>query len=84
MSDMHKYIIYYQDGTVEEGHRANPFNLSELQGIVDGRITLLEAIVDDIQGFIIVCEDGLYKFPPNVSSPEFYGNILFIDKKLME
>ncbi len=83
----YQYILYDEDGTFYTNQRETPFTLEELQSIVGGRVEILPAKVPGIKGYknvYVVCEDGIYKYKPNVSLPEFYGPVLLADKKLIK
>jgi hypothetical protein len=82
----YEYILYTEDGNMTANHRDTPFSLQELQNFVGGRIEILPAKIQGIKGFTnvyIVCEDGIYKFKPNLKFPQFYGPVLFANKKLV-
>lgn len=82
----YEYILYAEDGTITTGARVAPFSLEELQGFVEGRIEILPVKIPGIKGFssvYVVCEDGMYRHKPNAAFPQFYGPVLFANKKLV-
>jgi hypothetical protein len=84
--DKFEYILYAEDGTITTNYRSLPFSIQELQEFVGGRIEILPVKISGITGFehvYVVCEDGIYKFKPNKTFPQFYGSVLFTNKKLV-
>ncbi len=84
--DEFEYTLYAQDGTTTTNSRTSPFSIQELQEFVGGRIEILPVKIQGIKGFenvYVVCEDGIYKFKPNKVLPQFYGPVLFTNKKLV-
>lgn len=80
----YQYSIYAQDGSVTAGQRNTKFTLQELQSIIGGRIDILPAKIPGVKGFnnvYVVSEDGMYRYKPNAAFPNFYGPVLFTDKK---
>jgi hypothetical protein len=81
-----EYTIYAENGAAIINYRSSPFSLQELQEIVGGRIEILPVKIPGIKGFdnvYVVCEDGIYKCKPNKIFPQFYGPVLFTNKKLV-
>lgn len=84
--DKFEYTIYAEDGTITTNYRSLPFNIQELQEFVGGRIEILPVKIPGIKGFsnvYVVSEDGIYKFKQNAVFPQFYGPVLFANKKLV-
>jgi hypothetical protein len=84
--DKFEYTLYAEDGTITSNYRSLPFSIQELQEFVGGRIEILPAKISGIKGFenvYVVCEDGIYKFNTNKIFPQFYGPVLFTNKKLV-
>jgi len=80
------YTLYSEDGTISSGNRASPFSLQELQELVGGQVEILPVKIKGIKGFsnvYVVSEDGIYKYRPNSIFPQFYGPVLFANKKLV-
>jgi hypothetical protein len=84
--DQFEYTLYAEDGTTTTNYRMTPFSLKELKEFVGGRIEILPVKISGIKGFenvYVVCEDGIYKCKPNKIFPQFYGPVLFTNKKLV-
>ena len=82
----YEYTLYAEDGTITTNYRTTSFNLQELQNFVGGRIEILPDKIPGIKGFThvyVVCEDGMRRFNPNPTFPQFYGPVLFTNKKLV-
>ena len=82
----YEYILYAEDGTITTNSRETIFSLQELQHFVGGRIEILPKKISGIKGFTnvyVVCEDGIYRFKPNPTFPQFYGTVLFTNKNLI-
>lgn len=82
----YQYTLYAEDGSATVNTRTTPFSLAELQNFVGGRIEILPVKIPGIKGFTnvyVVSEDGMYKFKPNAALPQFYGPVLFANKKLV-
>jgi hypothetical protein len=82
----YEYTLYAEDGSITVNTRAKPFSLEELQSFVGGRIEILPVKIPGIKGFVdvyVVCEDGMRRFNTNPTFPQFYGPVLFTNKKLV-
>ncbi len=81
-----EYVLYSEDGTITVNYRSQPFSLKELQEFVGGQVEILPAKIPGIKGFenvFVVSDDGIYKYKPNKIFPDFYGPVLFTNKKLI-
>jgi hypothetical protein len=79
----YEYIIYSENGTVTTNQRNIPFSISELQNIFGGSVEILPVKIPGIKGFTnvyVVSDDGIYKYKPNSVFPQFYGNVLYVNK----
>lgn len=76
------YDIYKTDGTILSGDRTGPFTLTELQQIVQGRIDVYP-YDNDLDTYIVVCEDGLHHLPINPHFTYLRGNVIIAHSYLI-
>jgi len=84
--DQFEYTLYSEDGIITTNSRSTPFSLKELKEIVGGNVEILPVKISGIKGFehvYVVCDDGNYKYGPNKILPQFYGPVLYTNKKLV-